>query len=189
MDTSGEVVDVSGVVVDVSGGEVVVDTSGEVVDVSGGVVTDTSGEVVDVSGGFPSFSGSIWDSNQVQVTQPTSICIDDILSSIEVLHQTETQHKSLLESISGISYDFLKPKLIEWAVGGFRNAHPVYEIYLSAPPLCSDGQPRSLQDYIQFISGKSIQDHVSALQARLQGITVSFAYTGSCILIVVSRPD
>jgi hypothetical protein len=152
------------------------DISGEVVDVSGGVV-DVSGEVVDISGGVIA----------TLPTPPPPIRLEDILGSQELLVAQETNDRVSLESIGTISYDILKPRLIQWAAGGFRNATTIYEIPMTAPPLCSDGQARSLQDYIQFVSGKSIGDHVAVLQARLPDFVVSYAYSGSFIMIVVSK--
>jgi hypothetical protein len=152
------------------------DISGEVVDVSGEVV-DVSGGVVDVSGGVIA----------TLPTPPPPIRLEDILGSQELLVAQETNDRVSLESIGTISYDILKPRLIQWAAGGFRNATTIYEIPMTAPPLCSDGQARSLQDYIQFVSGKTIGDHVAVLQARLPDFVVSYAYSGSSILIVVSR--
>ena len=168
MDISGEVVDVSGEVVDVSGG--VVDVSGEVVDVSGGSLLDISG------GGIATLP-----------TPPPPIRLEDILGSQELLVAQETNDRVSLESIGTISYDILKPRLIQWAAGGFRNATTIYEIPMTAPPLCSDGEARSLQDYIQFVSGKTIGNHVAVLQARLPDFVVSYAYSGSFIMIVVSK--
>lgn len=118
---------------------------------------------------------------------PPPIRLDDILSSVEVLSAKEIQDKDQLESIGAISYDILKPRLIQWAVGGFQNAYVIHEIPMVAPPLCSDGQKRFLQDYIEFISGKTITDHVATLQARLPDMVVSYAYSGASILIVVSK--
>jgi len=125
----------------------------------------------------------------VEPTPPPPIRLEDILSSVELLQSKEIADKSLLESIATVSYDALKPRLIQWAVGGFRNAYTIHEIPMTTPPLCSDGEVRSLQDYIEFISGKTIQTHVAELQARLADIVVSFAYTGSSIAIVVSKSD
>jgi len=175
------VVDVSGGVTDVSGG--LTDISGGLTDISGGV-TDVSGGVTDISGGLTDISGG---QIAIQPTPPPPILLDDILSSMEVLRVTEAEHKSLLESIGTLSADSIRPRLIQWATSGFRNAYPIHEIYLSPPSVCSDGQTRSLQDYIQFVSGKTIQEHVAVLQARMPDIVVSFAYTGVSILVVVSK--
>ena len=120
---------------------------------------------------------------------PSVLRLEDILSSVQVLQQKEQSDKSLLESIGTLSFDAIKPALVQWATSGFRNAYPIHEIFISAPPLCSDGQIRVLMDYIQFVSGKTIQDHVAALQARLPDIVVSFAYTGVSIVVVVSKAE
>lgn len=181
--------DVSGTVVDVS--ETPVDVSGEVVDVSETPVdvsetpVDVSETPVDVSGELVDVSGEVLPS--VQPTPLPPIRLEDILSSMEVLRVKEASDKSSLEAIETISYDILRPRLIQWATSGFRNAYPIYEIYMTAPPLCSDGESRNLYDYIQFVSGKTIGDHVAGLQARLPDMTVSFAYSGYSILIVVSK--
>ena len=181
MDISGELVDVSGGVVDVSG----TDVSGGVVDVSGTDVSGTDVSGTDVSG------GGIVDitSGQIAVipTPPPPIRLEDILGSQQLLVAQEANDRISLESIGTIPYDTLKPRLIQWAASGFRNATTIYEIPMVAPPLCSDGQARGLQDYIEFVSGRTISDHVAALQARVPDFVVSFAYSGVSIMIVVSR--
>ena len=187
MDVSGSVIDLSGSVIDVSGS--VIDVSGSVIDLSGSVI-DVSGSVIDVSGSVIDVSGSILGlgSNIAIIpTPPPPIRLEDILSSQQLLCQQETADKTALESIGTISYDTLKPRLIQWASAGFPNAYVIYDIPMRAPPLCSDGVARSLQDYIEFVSGTSIAAHVSVLQARLPDFVVSYAYSGYSILIVVSK--
>jgi hypothetical protein len=176
MDISGEVVDVSGGVVDVSGS--VTDVSGEVVNVVD--VMNMSGTIVDVTDTFVNAPAPA-------PVDDTIIRLDDILSSQIVLRNQEASDKVLLESIGTISAQIIKPRLIHWASTGFQNAYSIYDIPMRAPPICSDGQRRSLQDYVEFVSGKTIQDHVGILQGRLPDIVVSFAYSGSSIMIVVSK--
>jgi hypothetical protein len=192
VDISGEtIVDASEPSVTVSGG--VVDVSGEVVDVSGGVV-DVSGEVVDVSGGVMDMSGTVVDVSDTFAPAPapapvdeTIIRLDDILSSQSLLKTQELSDKGLLEGIGNIPVQVIKPRLIQWASTGFQNAYPIYDVPIRVPPICSDGERRTLQDYVQFVSGKTIQEHVATLQTRLPDIVVSFAYFGSSITIVVSK--
>jgi hypothetical protein len=118
---------------------------------------------------------------------PPTITLQDILSATELLQNRETSDKVKLEAIGTITFETLRASLLQWATQGFPNAFVVHQIPIVAPPVCSDGQSRTLTDYIQFCSGKTIQEHVAVLQARLPDIVVSFAYTGSSILIVVSR--
>ena len=112
------------------------------------------------------------------------IAIEDLLNDVAVLQQKEAADKSLFDSIAGLS---LRPALVTWATLGFPNAWTVHEIAVQPPAHCSDGVVRDLADYIVFVSGKTIGDHVAALQARVTGIVVSYAWTGASILVVVSK--
>ena len=118
---------------------------------------------------------------------PPTISIQDIINAAEVSRSREVQDKTKLEAIGTITFEALRASLLQWATQGFPNAYTIYDLPLSAPAVCSDGQSRSLVEYIEFCSGKTIADHVAVLQARLPDITVSFAYSGSSVLIVVSR--
>jgi hypothetical protein len=122
-----------------------------------------------------------------QATGPASIRLDDILSSMQFIQHKEAEDRVNLESVGALPYEYLKSALIQWATSGFRNAYPIYELRIDVPSLCSDGQTRSLQEYIQFVSGKTIYEHVATLQARFPDIVVSFSYTGVSIVIVVSK--
>lgn len=116
-----------------------------------------------------------------------TISIQDILGSVEVVQNQESNDKSKLEAIGVISFETLRASLLQWATRGFPNAYTIHEVPMTAPSVCSDGVVRNLPDYIVFCSGKTINEHVDVLQQRLVDITVSFAYSGSAILIVVSR--
>ncbi len=116
-----------------------------------------------------------------------TISIQDILGSVEVAQNRESSDKAKLEAIGLISFETLRGSLLQWANRGFPNAYTIYEVPMTPPSTCSDGVTRSLPDYIVFCSGKTISEHVDVLQQRLVDITVSFAYSGSAILIVVSK--
>lgn len=123
----------------------------------------------------------------VEPTPPPTISLADILSATEIVMKKEEEDKNALNGIGSITFDTLKSSLIRWASVGFPNAYTIHEIPISVPEVCSDGVKRSLADYIVFVSGKSIQEHVAGLQQRVLDIDVSFAYTGSSIPIVVSK--
>ncbi len=118
---------------------------------------------------------------------PPSIRLDDILSSMQFIQHKEAEDRVSLNCIGTLPYEYLKSALIQWATSGFPNAYPIYELRIEVPSTCSDGQTRSLQDYIQFVSGKTIYEHVATLQARFPDIVVSFSYTGVSIVIVVTK--
>lgn len=112
------------------------------------------------------------------------LAIEDLLNDLVLVQQKETADRALLEGISTLS---LRPTLVVWAAQGFPAAWTVQEIRIQPPTRCSDGVERDLADYIAFVSGKTIGEHTAALQARLSGIVVSYAWTGQSILIVVSK--
>ena len=115
------------------------------------------------------------------------ININDILNDIEVVKQKEASDAVTVAGIAGIGSDSLRQKLVVWATQGFPNVWTLMDITIVPPSQCSDGVARGLADYIQFVSGKTLAEHVAALQARLSGIVASFAWTGQSVLIVVSK--
>jgi hypothetical protein len=118
---------------------------------------------------------------------PAPINIDDLLNDIAVVQQKEAADKAILDGVSEISPDALRQMLVVWATQGFPSAWTLMTVSIQPPTQCSDGVARGLEAYIQFVSGKTLAEHVAALQARMSGIVASFAWTGQSILIVVSR--
>lgn len=118
---------------------------------------------------------------------PDILTLTDLLGDREVLLAKETADRIILETIGGQSTSTLKPKLIDWVIKGYPNVYPILNVCIQPPPSCSDSVSRSLTDYITFCSGKTINEHVAILQAKLPDIIVSFSYDGASISIVVSR--
>jgi len=118
---------------------------------------------------------------------PAPITIDDLLSSSELVKKKEEDDKALLESIGAMSLTELKSKLLTWALAGFPNVYELMKVTINLPTVCSDGVTRGLADYIEFCSGKPIQDHVAVLQEKVTGMSISFANMGSYIAIVVTK--
>ena len=118
---------------------------------------------------------------------PAPISITDILNDVAIIQQKEAADKGTLDSIGAETHDSLRSKLVTWATLGFPNAYTLMEVSVTPPAQCSDGVARGLADYIVFCSGKTIQEHVALLQAKLDGITVSFANLGYAIAVVVSK--
>ncbi len=116
------------------------------------------------------------------------ITIDELMTSIQVITKKEADDKILLDSISALSSDFIRDKLISWALAGFPNVYEIYRVSITVPAKCSDGIERNLDEYITFCSGKTIQTHVAGVQEKVSGINVSFANMGTYISIVVSKP-
>lgn len=118
---------------------------------------------------------------------PEILTFADLLSEQTVVQSKEDTDKGLLEAIGNQSIFSLKPTLVEWVMKGCPNVFPILSIQIDVPSRCSDGQVRNLPEYIQFCSGKSIDEHVSIIQAKLPDIAVSYANIGGSIAIVVSK--
>jgi hypothetical protein len=120
---------------------------------------------------------------------PAPVTLADILSATELLAQKELADKARLDAIGGISTDTLRTALIQWGVLGFPNAWILHQVTIAPPQVCSDGVSRSLEDYLQFCSGKTIAEHVAVLQEKVasEDITLGFANVSGSIAVTVTR--
>jgi hypothetical protein len=116
-----------------------------------------------------------------------NISLADVLNASEVLQQKEAADKIALGQIATVSFDSIKTTLVSWAISGFKNSCVILEVPMVAPEKCLDGVKRSLDDYITYVSGKTIREHVAALQTRMPDFSVSYAYGGAHVLIIASR--
>jgi len=117
---------------------------------------------------------------------PDFLSLDDILSDQEIIVAKEAADKVLLDQIGSQHVSALKPKLVEWVGRGKPHAFPIMLLSIQPPMKCSDGVERNLPDYITFCSGKSIREHVALLQAKVSGMSLSFANIEGQVAIVVS---
>lgn len=118
---------------------------------------------------------------------PDIISIEDILNEQSLRQQKEDTDRQALLTISSQSAQGLKPALVQWAMRGFPVAYPIYCVSVTPPATCVDCVERSLYDYIIYLTGKPIEDHVRELSCKLQGMTVSFANMNGAITIVVTK--
>ena len=144
---------------------------------------DVSGEVIDLTG------RSLVGSSLAPPVDPVPdvLTLADLLADHEFVLAKEAADAALLDSIGGQSVQGLKPKLLEWLMKGRPDGFPILSLDIKPPEQCSDGVTRSLPDYIEFCSGKSIQDHVGLLQAKLPDILVSFANIGGMVSVTVLK--
>lgn len=114
------------------------------------------------------------------------LSLDDILSDHSIIVAKEAQDKLVIDQIGSQHVSTLKPILVEWVGRGKPNAYPIMVLNIQPPAKCSDGVTRNLTEYIAFCSGKSIEEHIGMLQAKLSGMSLSFANISGQIAIVVS---
>jgi hypothetical protein len=153
------------------------DVSG--MDISGMNISGMDISGMDISGGDYNF--------QVEVPAPTVLRLDDLLSHSTVLLQKEAADAATLAALGNPNINSLRSLLVSWAVTGFAGSVRIAEIAITPPPLCSDGVSRDLADYIQFVSGKNIYEHLGVLAAKLPDFRVAFVYMGSSIQFMVSK--
>ena len=139
--------------------------------------------VVDSSNGFLTTMGAY----STEPPPPDILTLDDLLADHDLVLAKEAADKSRLDSIWGQPVQALKPKLLEWVMKGKPDGFPILELMIVPPAACSDGVARSLSDYISFCSGKTIQEHVALLQAKLPDIQVSFANFGGAVAVTVLK--
>lgn len=107
------------------------------------------------------------------------IHIDDLQFSTEYCQHVETENKTVFMALD-FTQETTKAKLIQWVSQGFPANYlittlPVKGLLQPATGFyrCSDGTDRSLEEYIQFFLGITIQDYIQRYQNTLQGITLS----------------
>ena len=116
---------------------------------------------------------------------PDILTLADLLTDQSIIASKEQADKLLLDTIGTQTVSVLRPKLVEWVLKGRPSAFPILGLDVRSPGVCSDGVERGLADYIQHCSGKTIEEHVSLLQAKLPDIRISFANINGITTIVV----
>lgn len=142
---------------------------------------------MDVSGMLMDLCGTILDPALITPEAPDVLTLADLLSDQTVVVTKEAEDRALLETIWSQSIQSLKPKLLEWVLKGRPDGFPIISLTVTPPLQCSDGVVRSLPDYIGFCSGKTIEQHVSLLQAKLPDIRLSFANIGGAVCITALK--
>lgn len=114
---------------------------------------------------------------------PEIVSLDDILADVDVIRKKEADDKALIESIGNLSTSYIREKVKLWALAKFPDLFRFYQITILLPTICSDGVTRNTQDYVQFLTSMSVQEHVDKLRAKIQGFRIEFAYMGNEIVL------
>ena len=121
------------------------------------------------------------------ITGPTGPVYIMTLEELRQYHDTitkaETADKLKLTAITNPGSSGIQPKLIEWATAGFPDQYGVLTVVLSPPSQCSDGQSRTLQQYIEFLTGSNIMDLTTAFQTKFLDICFSYSISGTSVTL------
>ena len=108
---------------------------------------------------------------------PPVIRLDDILMDKDLYAQQEAADRDKFAPLVHPNLGDIRAKLVSWATRGFQPPCDLVVMDVMAPNICSDGVQRSFFDYIQFVSGKTVNEHVTTLQAILPDFVVAYSYT------------
>lgn len=108
---------------------------------------------------------------------PPVIRLDDILADKDLYIQQEAQDREKFAPLLYPNLSDIRTKLVSWAVRKFQPPCDLVIIDIMAPNICSDGVQRNFFDYIQFVSGKTVNEHVASLQLLLPDFVVAYSYT------------
>jgi len=104
--------------------------------------------------------------------------INEIMNSHKVLLEIEHQNRTQLASLD---FSVFKTTLYKWAALNYPDSFLAYSFPVTTPLVnaglysCSDGNPKSIWDYIPFCLNMSIQDWLLRYQEKVSGITLSFS--------------
>lgn len=114
------------------------------------------------------------------VIQPTYLfSVNTLLSEHEQLLQQEDRDRALAKTIENPNLEELGRKLKDWAIAGFPDFYPVLSYSFSLPAVCSDGVSRNITEYLAFLTGQNVGQHIGMLDAKLEGISVQCEYTSA----------
>jgi hypothetical protein len=111
-------------------------------------------------------------------TGPTYLfSVNTLLTEKEQLLQQEERDRALANTISTPNVSELGVTLKQWAFAGFPYMYPILSFSFGMPTSCSDGISRTLVEYIEYLTGKSLIQHIQDLQSKLDGMSVHCEHT------------
>lgn len=135
---------------------------------------DVSGTLTlsDLSGGTP---------------PPPRILLSDLLGQVSVLQQQESSDRTTLAGCATPDLGDIRTKMTTWVAGGLQGSCDLVRVTLTPPNVCSDGVSRTIYDYILFLTGKTLVEHLKTFQDLLPEFEVGYRCTRTEIVICVIR--
>jgi hypothetical protein len=113
--------------------------------------------------------------------------LEELVASQEALQSKETSDRSLVTNFVNPDPAVVRTRLLQWASMGFPNIFVLSSLELIPPSVCLDGVTRSAFQYVEYLTGTSLSDHVLTLQQKLPGMHLSYSTPGSNICIHVTK--
>lgn len=133
---------------------------------------ETTGPIyfTDLSGGTP---------------PPPRILMSDLMGQLSVLQQQESNDRTALGVLATPGLEDIRAKMISWIAGNMQGSCDLVRVAVTPPNVCSDGVSRNFFDYLVFLSGKTIAEHLTAYQDLLPEFEVGYRCSRTELVICV----
>jgi hypothetical protein len=114
------------------------------------------------------------------------LSLSDLMNIVDVIQANETEDKALISSLKTIDEFDVRNRIVTWAASGFPDAHVLFSFQLHKSERCSDGIVRNdVLDYYTFLCPDDpLPVVLSALEARLPGMKLTYSYTENFLICV-----
>lgn len=120
--------------------------------------------------------------------EPPVIRLSDILVEQTSILEREGNDRTKLNALVTPDLISIRAKLIAWASRGFPSNCDLVVFSMTPPNPCSDGASRNIYQYIEFLSGKTIEQHLGPIQAMLPDFVAAYYYDGTAMRVGVAKP-
>jgi hypothetical protein len=119
-------------------------------------------------------------------TQGPIVSLSELQAMYEAKVGAEVADKQHLCEFMNFDQEKILASLKQWALVGFPDGHPIQVVNLpTADRICIDGQTRDIQQYILYLTGKTVRVEIETLSARLPGIRTALIYFSNSLQIQV----
>lgn len=116
---------------------------------------------------------------------PPRILLSDLLGQVSVLQQQEAGDRAAFER--PLDLNDIRTKMMTWVAGGMQGSCDLVRVFITPPNVCSDGVSRNVFDYIQFLTGKTVAEHLSVYQDLLPEFEVGYRCSRTEFVFCVVR--
>lgn len=113
--------------------------------------------------------------------------LSDILGEQAIVCRREEADTLEINRIANMDPEDMRAKLLDWAMKGLPAQHSILELTMPPPIKCKDLVTRTMPEYVLYISGKTVEQHVAELQAKFVDILAGFTYTPNTLIIHVTK--
>ncbi len=118
---------------------------------------------------------------------PPRILFSDLVGQVSVLQQQEANDRSALAVLASPNLEDIRTKMVAWVAGNMQGSCDLVRVTVTPPNVCSDGVSRNFFDYLVFLSGKTIVEHLAVYQELLPEFEVGYRCSRTELVICVVR--